>query len=67
MPFLAYNGAHGALTTLGGMDYGIEIFMQQLSSVEIDEGGESVTIGGGTMSKQVIDTLWEAGKQAGKS
>lgn len=67
MPFLAYNGVHGALTTLGEMGYGIEIFMQQLSSVEIAKDGETVTIGGGTMSKLVTDTLWEAGKQAGKS
>lgn len=49
------------------MDNGIEIFMQQLSSVEIAEDGETVTIGGGTMSKPVIDTLWDAGKQTGRS
>lgn len=67
MPFLAYNGAHGALTTLGEMDSGIEIFMQQLSSVDIAEDGKTVTIGGGTNSKVVVDALWEAGKQAGTS
>ncbi|KAK2761671.1 hypothetical protein FQN54_001499 [Arachnomyces sp. PD_36] len=64
VPFLAYNGVHGALTTLGAMDSGIEIFMQQLSSVDIAEDGQTVTIGGGTNSKVVVDALWEAGKQA---
>jgi pyruvate/2-oxoacid:ferredoxin oxidoreductase beta subunit len=67
VPFLAYNGAHGTLTTLGRMNYGIEIFLQQLSSVEIATDGKSVNIGGGTNSKVVTDTLSSAGKQAGKS
>lgn len=67
VPFLAYNGVHGALTTLGEMDYGIEISLRELSSVDIAEDGQTVTIGGGTNSKLVVDTLWEAGKQAGKS
>ncbi|KAM5439798.1 hypothetical protein MferCBS31731_004208 [Microsporum ferrugineum] len=64
VPFLAYNGAHGALTTLGKMNGGIEIFMKQLSSVEIAQDGKSVKIGGGTNSKLVTDTLWDAKKQA---
>jgi hypothetical protein len=65
LPFLAYNGAHGALTTLGRMTQGIEIYLAQLSSVEIADDGETVTIGGGTKSKLVTDTLWEAGNQTG--
>lgn len=48
------------------MDYGIEIYLGQLSSVEIASDQETVTIGGGTMSKLVTDTLWAAGKQTGK-
>lgn len=67
VPFLAYNGVHGALTTLGKMDYGIEIFMESLSGVEVDKDGKTAKIGGGTNSKVVTDTLWDAGKQAGKS
>ncbi|PGH03423.1 hypothetical protein AJ80_08671 [Polytolypa hystricis UAMH7299] len=66
LPFLAYNGAHGAVTTLGKMDHGIEILMHQLSSVEIAKDGKTAKVGGGTMSKTVTDTLWEAGKQTGK-
>ncbi|KAK2872133.1 hypothetical protein FQN49_002524 [Arthroderma sp. PD_2] len=64
VPFLAYNGAHGALTTMGKMDSGINIFMKELSSVDIAEDGKSVKLGGGTNSKLVTDTLWDAGKQA---
>jgi hypothetical protein len=67
LPFLAYNGAHGAITTLGKMDYGVEIYLDQLSSVEVAADGKSAKIGGGTMSKTVVDELWAAGKQAGES
>ncbi|GES66583.1 FAD-dependent oxygenase [Aspergillus terreus] len=63
LPFLAYNGMYGAITTLGKMDHGIEIYMGQLSGVEISEYGKTATIGGGTISKDVTDKLWEAGKQ----
>ncbi|TDZ67831.1 FAD-linked oxidoreductase chyH [Colletotrichum trifolii] len=63
VPFLAYNGVHGAITTLGKMQDGIEIYLNQLSGVEIAEDGKSAKIAGGTGSKLVTDTLWEAGKQ----
>ncbi len=65
VPFLAYNGAHGSITTLGRMDYGVEIYLGQLSSVQIALDGNTVTIGGGTNSKLLTDTLWGAGKQTG--
>ncbi|KAA8641456.1 hypothetical protein EYZ11_002260 [Aspergillus tanneri] len=67
VPFLAYNGAHGAITTLGKMDHGIEINLHQLNRVEVAKDGKTVTIGGGTKSKAVTDKLWAAGKQTGKS
>ncbi|KAK1994329.1 FAD-binding domain-containing protein [Colletotrichum falcatum] len=63
VPFLAYNGVHGAITTLGRMDSGIEIYINQLSGVEVSENGKTAKIGGGTRSKLVTDTLWGAGKQ----
>jgi len=66
LPFLAYNGRHGSITTLGRMDHGISIFLGQLSSVELSTNRDTVTIGGGTNSKLVTDTLWEAGKQTGE-
>ncbi|RYP58486.1 hypothetical protein DL769_008937 [Monosporascus sp. CRB-8-3] len=63
LPFLAYNSAHGAITTLGKMTRGIEIYMDQLSRVDVAKDGKTVTIAGGTKSKLVTDTLWKAGKQ----
>ncbi|KAM0345655.1 hypothetical protein ACHAPU_006309 [Fusarium lateritium] len=63
LPFLAYNSAHGAITTIGQMKQGIEIYLDQLSGVQISKDGKSVTISGGTKSKKVIQTLWESGKQ----
>ncbi|RYP04942.1 hypothetical protein DL764_004154 [Monosporascus ibericus] len=63
LPFLAYNSAHGAITTLGKMTRGIEIYMDQLSRVDVTKDGKTVTIAGGTKSKLVTDTLWNAGKQ----
>ncbi|KAJ5959954.1 FAD-binding type 2 [Penicillium vulpinum] len=63
LPFLTYNGVHGALVSLGKMDHGVGISLSQLNSVKIATDGKTVTIGGGTMSKKVTDTLWDAGKQ----
>ena len=48
------------------MDYGIEIYLPQLNSVSIKKNGKSATIGGGINSKNLVDTLWAAGKQTGK-
>ncbi|KAK3933876.1 hypothetical protein QBC46DRAFT_430719 [Diplogelasinospora grovesii] len=63
LPFLAYSGAHGSITTLGRMDHGVEISLSQLSSVTIAPDGRTAEIGGGTLSKTVTDALWAAGKQ----
>jgi hypothetical protein len=63
VPFLAYNGVHGAITTLGRMDWGIAINLRKLSGVAIATAGDKVTVAGGTNSKVLIDALWEAGKQ----
>ncbi|KAH8678502.1 putative FAD-dependent oxygenase [Xylariales sp. PMI_506] len=63
IPLLAFNGAHGTLTTLGKFQYGIEIYLSQLSSVQIADDGETATIGGGTLAINVTNDLWAAGKQ----
>jgi hypothetical protein len=63
LPFLTFNGVHGALVSLGKMECGIGISLNQLSSVEIAKDGMTSTIGGGTMSKVITDELWAAGKQ----
>lgn len=63
LPFLAYNGVHGALVSLGRIDHGVGISLSQLRSVEVAADGRTATVGGGVMSKQVTDDLWAAGKQ----
>ncbi|KKY33735.1 putative fad-dependent oxygenase [Diaporthe ampelina] len=63
IPFLAVNGGHGAISTVGRMQSGIEIWMNQLQTVEIAEDGETATIGGGALSTNVTQALWAAGKQ----
>ncbi|KAH6658340.1 FAD binding domain protein [Truncatella angustata] len=63
IPILAFNGAHGSLTTLGKFDCGIEIYLSKLSSVNVSEDGQTATIGGGTLAINVTNELWDAGKQ----
>ncbi|RMJ25024.1 FAD binding domain-containing protein [Aspergillus sp. HF37] len=63
VPFLTYNGVHGAITTLGNMDYGIELSVRNLTGVQVAPDGKTARIAGGTMSKTVTDALWAAGKQ----
>ncbi|KAI1733493.1 FAD binding domain protein [Xylaria scruposa] len=61
--FLAVNGGHGAITTVGRLQNGIEIWLNQLSSVEVAEDGATAKIGGGTLSKTITDSLWAREKQ----
>lgn len=67
IPFLAVNGVHGSISTLGGMKSGIQIRLSKLNSIKIAKDGKTATIGGGVRTKDLTDTLWTAGKQAGKS
>ncbi|RDW72816.1 putative FAD-dependent oxygenase [Coleophoma cylindrospora] len=63
LPFLTTNGVHGSISTLGQMTSGIEIHMSQLSSITVASDGQTVTIGGGVISKNLTDALWAVGKQ----
>jgi len=49
------------------MDYGIQIYLPQLNTITIAKDKKSVTVGGGTNSKDLTDALWAAGKQTGFS
>lgn len=66
MPFLTTNGVHGSITTLGKMTHGIEIYLSQLNSITIAKDGQTATVGGGIIAKNLTDTLWVAGKQTGE-
>ncbi|KAI0199366.1 FAD-binding domain-containing protein [Astrocystis sublimbata] len=63
IPYLTVSSGHGSITTLGSFQGGIEIWLNRLSSVEIAADGSTATIGGGTLSKTVTDSLWAQGKQ----
>ncbi|KAM7220842.1 hypothetical protein V8F06_003736 [Rhypophila decipiens] len=63
VPFLVFNGVHGAITTLGQMDCGVNIAVEKLSGVTVASSGTTATILGGTKSKVVTDSLWAANKQ----
>ncbi|KAJ5175929.1 uncharacterized protein N7482_001806 [Penicillium canariense] len=65
LPFIAVNGGHGAIASLGAVSNGIQIWLKQLNVVSVADDGKTATFGGGIMSKQVIDALWEQGKQTG--
>lgn len=45
------------------MDYGIQIYLGQLNSLEIAKDGKTVTVGGGINSHNLTESLWAAGKQ----
>ena len=47
------------------MEDGIAIRMRSMKSVSISPDGDTATLGGGVLSKEVIDGLWTAGKQTG--
>jgi FAD/FMN-containing dehydrogenase len=47
------------------MKQGIEISMRSMNQVHIDPGGSTATIGGGVISKEVMDALWAANKRTG--
>jgi hypothetical protein len=48
------------------MTHGIEIHLSQLSGITIAQDGQTATIGGGVIAKNLTDTLWAAGKWTGE-
>ncbi|KAF1979872.1 FAD-binding domain-containing protein [Bimuria novae-zelandiae CBS 107.79] len=64
IPILAWNGHHGSLVSLGKMDYGIAISLNQLNSLQISKDTKTATVGGGINSHSLTVALWNAGKQA---
>ncbi|RWA09270.1 hypothetical protein EKO27_g5840 [Xylaria grammica] len=61
LPFIAVSGGHGAIITESRVQNGIEIWMNQLNTVEID--GYVARVDGGALTKTVSHALWQAGKQ----
>lgn len=62
-PFLAISGGHGVNTHLGRVENGVGIWMRGMNDVILAEDGQSATIGGGTLSGEIVHTLWAREKQ----
>ncbi|PVH93284.1 putative FAD-dependent oxygenase [Periconia macrospinosa] len=62
-PFLAVNNAHGAISTVGRINNGIQISMKNLKGVTVAADGKTATFGAGVLAKDVTDALWAEGKQ----
>jgi FAD/FMN-containing dehydrogenase len=67
LPVLAVTSGHGAISSLGDVENGIQIWMRQMNSITIDPDGTTATIGGGVLTNELVDTLWAANKYTGKS
>ncbi|KAJ3948381.1 uncharacterized protein N0V96_002630 [Colletotrichum fioriniae] len=65
LPFLARSGGHGATESLHLAKNVVSIDLRGMDQVVISEDGETATIGGGASVKEVVSTLWAAGKQTG--
>lgn len=65
IPFLAKVSGHGAVSSLGNVHNGIEIWMRAMKDVRVSEDGKTATIGGGIKAREVTDALWAVGKQTG--
>ena len=64
MPFVAISGKHGYSDYLGRVKHGVGINLRKLNGVEVAKDGTSATIGGGIVTKQLVDALWEKGKMS---
>lgn len=63
IPFLATGGGHGFATTLGRLRNGLEIDLSAFKQISIDKGASTMTIGGSVLIAEVIEPLYNAGKE----
>lgn len=64
---LATGGRHSSSTTLNDVEYGIAIDLQRLNTVKVDAENAILTVGGGTRFGHIVDPVYEAGFEMGKS
>lgn len=61
LPFLATGGRHGYGTSFGKLDQGLAIDLSQLDSASVNAKAGTLTVGGGTIFRQVYDIVYNAG------
>lgn len=67
LPFLAVDGAHGSMTTLGKMQGGIAISMNKMKGIQISPRGDYAKLQPGLTNGDLIRYLWANGKQTGET
>lgn len=60
-PFLATGGRHGYGTSLGKLDNGLAIDLSRLDGVHVDARDATLTVGGGTIFRQIYPEVYAAG------
>ena len=63
IPFLATGGGHGFATTFGALKNGLEIDLGLFTNVSVDAAASTMTIGGAVKNGDVIEPLYNAGKE----
>lgn len=66
LSFLAIAGGHGVVKSLGRFKGGVGVWMRGLKDVEVLGSGNRARIGGGALSGEVIQALWDEGKMTGE-
>lgn len=65
MPFLAVSGAHGWPETMNQLHGGIQINTRLLKKVEVNDDGNTATVGGGVLQYELVRDLYKQGKMGG--
>ncbi|KAI1074442.1 FAD-binding domain-containing protein [Whalleya microplaca] len=60
-PFLATGGHHGFGITYGELVNGLAIDLSRLNQVQVDISEKTLTIGGGVLTRQIFDSVYNAG------
>ncbi|KAL4746295.1 hypothetical protein BDW72DRAFT_210556 [Aspergillus terricola var. indicus] len=63
LPFLATGGRHSSTSTLGELHNGLAIDLSGLNGVHVDAEAATLTVGGGTVFGDILDSVYEAGFQ----
>ncbi|KAK4120303.1 FAD-binding domain-containing protein [Parathielavia appendiculata] len=63
VPFLATAGGHGTNAFLSDFNGGVLISLRNLTKFEPSPHGRTAIVGGGLLSQQVVERLWQEGKE----
>lgn len=66
IPFLGTSGQHGFSIDLSRLQNGMEIDMSAFRNVSVDAKAKTFTVGGGVRFSDVLDPVFNAGKEISK-